>query len=73
MNYNSNNKNQQQGFQEMLNNFLDKTPQAGDDIKKLISTLSADDINKIATLMKNQDLQKIANTIIETQKNKENK
>lgn len=71
MNNNSNNKNQSQNIQGMLNSFLGKSVQSGDDIKKLIGSLSEDDITKIATLMKNQDLQKIANSIIESQKSKE--
>ena len=73
MNNNSNNKNPSQNLQGMLNSFLGKSPQAGDDIKKMLNTLSEDDISKIAALMKNQDLQKIANTIIEAQKNMEKK
>lgn len=68
---NTNNKNQSLDLQGMINNLLGKTQQGGDDIKKLLSTLSEDDISKISGLMKSPDLQKIANSIIESQKRKE--
>lgn len=65
---NSNKKNNATELQNALNNLLGQSGGVGDDIKKLINTLSEDDVKKIATLMKNDDLKKIASSIIESKK-----
>ena len=66
---NSNNKNTD--LQSTLNSVLGNNSKIGDDIKKLINTLTEDDVKKISMLMKNQDLQAIASSIIDAKNKKE--
>ena len=66
MNNTNNYNNENATLQGTINELFGQSPKIGDDIKKLISSLSDDDIKKIATLMKNKDLKKIANSIMES-------
>lgn len=63
-----NNSNDQ--LQNTINGLLGKNFELGEDVKKLINSLSEEDIKKISLLMKNNDLQKIASSIIESKKQK---
>lgn len=68
---NSNNRKQPQDIKEILNGILSSSPHAGEDIKRLLSSLSEEDIKRIAGLIGNQDLQKIASSFMDSQKRKE--
>ncbi|MBE6649873.1 MAG: hypothetical protein E7613_01035 [Ruminococcaceae bacterium] len=70
MNNTNNHNNDNASLQGTINELFGQSPKIGDDIKKLINSLSEDDVKKIAALMKNKDLKKIANSIIENNKQK---
>lgn len=68
MNNSINNENK--NLQSTINDVLGSNPQIGDDIKRLINTLTEEDVKKISALMKNRDLQAIASSIIEAKSKK---
>lgn len=71
MNNSNDKKNSTSDLQNAVNSLLGQNNEMGDEIKKLINSLSEDDVKKISGLMKNRDLQKIASSIIDSKKQKE--